>query len=208
MFSPARADQISMIEDSGVAIMIGDQPTCSGTIVATLGTTEVIVTAAHCFRDEDNPEPTSVKFFNGDWGRIVHHDEAEDTDVALVLVQSMRRHTPVMIDRGSLRRLDPVVIFGLPGGQMWTMSRGYALQGSKYPVAIDYPPQEEAFPWSDAWEIDCSDCTSGSSGGGVFSKRGLIGIVVGHNPDIPNHEYIEPIQDAIDLVRLVESAAP
>jgi hypothetical protein len=212
--SGASADQITAIEDTGVALTISGQPICGGTVIGVDKAHELIATAGHCLVTEDG-SADGVMFFNGDRGHIIDSVRDPNNDVAVIEVTSMRRHPAMRMDWHTLRRLTPVIVFGLPNGQMWTMSRGYILQGTSYPVSTDYPMTNpgETFYWPNAWEMDCSDCTSGSSGGGVFSKRGLVGIVVGHDvngagePLTPNHEFVEPINDVISLLETVESAA-
>jgi hypothetical protein len=201
----ARADVISELEDTGAVLSQDGRNICSGTIIATHGARELVATAAHCLA---LAKPDSVAFFNGDHGRILGGIRSVTADVAIVLVGSMRHQIAAPISTHPFRRNENLLVFGLPGGETWSVQRAYSMQGA-FPVSVDEEPDAEGneFPWPDALLIDCPSCNHGSSGGGVFDKEQLVGVLVGGSEQYASHVYIEPIQDVLDLIANVEQNA-
>jgi S1-C subfamily serine protease len=153
---------------------------CSGFVVASTGTEEIIATASHCMWRKmgegglDLGIPETVTFFDGDHG-IVQPQAMMDLihDILVIRVHTMRRH-PAAVLASSFIRGDDFFCFGQPEGYLWSYGRAFSMQG----MTEVAPTTVEGSERSGLFEIGVTGVGHGSSGGAVFDAEGdVVGMV-------------------------------
>jgi S1-C subfamily serine protease len=197
--APANADIVTTTENTGVILEDSSQNAfCSGTVIATAGTEELVATAGHCW--DTDPEhgaiPYDVRFFDGDVGIVQAHQVDERADLMLLIVHSMRRHQHAELTLAPVRRNDSLYTFGMPLADYWSFARAYSSTGTD---------QTRNVLWPDAILLDCTACNYGSSGGGVFNTKGqLVGVVVAFNhANILGHMLAETTKSLVEFMSRV-----
>jgi len=190
-----QAENVSVFitADSRVIDMTGDEPTeeseeldrpiCSGSILASDGTDEVILTAKHC--TESTVESFSSKmlmlrdvhFFDGDVGHVKAIYKDQELDVALLLVHSMRKHKDHIQLANHLGIGEPLFVYGMPHGFFWSLSTATAMNGN-----VEFSPDPPVF--KNFLQIECMSCYGGNSGGAVFNMKGqVVGVFSARGPN-------------------------
>lgn len=174
---------------------------CSGFVIATNGTDELIVTAKHCTTGKDIEgllgtvgvellTPTYVQFFDGDVGVVKAVSRSQSFDLAVLLVHSNRRH-PKLALSNHMRTAEKLFVFGMPLGIPWSYSTAVSMSG------ILRSPHEK--PFDNLVQIECPSCGGGDSGAGVFNTSGrIVGVLVAG--DGAAHSLIVPTEDLLEFI--------
>lgn len=181
-----------------------NRPFCSGVVLWSRGTHEVIATARHCtMRDYivdpriDDPSksvdpniavvvlsPQYIHFADGDIGHVHSYYESTNADVSVLDVTSTRVHPAQQLSARPLYRGQELLDFGMPGIFQFAALRATATQGT-YALGSEASSQEDKafvsqYHWQDAQTVDCPGCAPGVSGSGVSDQQGrVVGLLVG-----------------------------
>jgi S1-C subfamily serine protease len=168
---------------------------CSGVVIDNNNSNELLIlTAGHCGGNdnveisEDNltgepiivtTTPVSVKFKNGDVGKVesLYNDKDDDLMVLKVKMDvNSSVHGSVVINTGSLVPLQSLYGIGAPQENYWSVIDIHSVQGSTV-------VNQNANNWNYTYQIESPAMDKGISGGGVFdlSDGELVGIMVGSN---------------------------
>jgi hypothetical protein len=160
---------------------------CSGFILKSFKTTEIVVTAAHCVYDSTDADakteeigiPKYVKFFDGDIGKVGSFFYNHPNDTVILVVHSMRRHESAQTET-HFKRSEHFFMLGMPAGNTWSYSEGFSMEG---PVENNDDPSNPGLV-----ALGMVGGFNGSSGGAVFNHEGkVVGIahaMSGGNPTL------------------------
>jgi S1-C subfamily serine protease len=177
--------------------IVTHQQVCSGFVAGTDGTTEVIITAAHCAIDEvdtvgghlvesDTGLPESVQFFDGDTGTVQDAFINGKHDIMLLVVSSKHLHESAKTQT-KFQLGDDFFTIGMANGVDWTYGRAFSAQG---PFEF-YDPDDKKTSGRGLYQIGTTDMGHGNSGGAVFDKNGeVVGIYDCDSQDLPDQGFM------------------
>jgi S1-C subfamily serine protease len=187
-----QADAISVVVNDQVTTDFMDgspsktetDPVCSGFIGFTLGTEQIVVTAAHCvFSEVDSifddtistttGIPKTIQYFDGDRGTVQGYAYDHPHDLLFMLVQSVRKHNVAAHFAQSFQRGDDFFTLGMPEGFEWSYGRAFSMQGQyENTITIDNTDHLGLI------EIGLVGVGHGNSGGAVFNANGdVVGVL-------------------------------
>ena len=163
-----------------------NQPICSGFVgyQNKLNGDLYIVTAEHCAHISHNDltigtstihqdlskTPTEVYFKSGEALSVKSIYRFEAFDTAILTVHPDTLHSIVNF-HDDFQIGEALFVYGMPGGSPWVMSLAYSQQG---PLFISNLSGQIPFQYQATYGIDCSSCTGGDSGAGVFNGNGEV----------------------------------
>jgi S1-C subfamily serine protease len=178
---------------------IKDRAICSGSVLASKGTEEIILTARHCTEGEVDQlgqkidiTPSHVHFFNGDVGTVQAIYRDETLDVALLKVHSMRSHKQhITLNNKGLVPGEKLFLYGMPNGMFWSYSEMESMNGD-----MEFSPAPPKF--ANLLQVSCASCYGGNSGGAVFNTKGqVVGIL---NAKGPNSMWVTSARRILNML--------
>ena len=173
------------INEADAVKEIKDRAICSGSILASRGTEEIILTARHCTEGDEtlygrtDVTPRTVHFFNGDIGKVEAVKRDPKLDVARLLVHSMRAHKEHDELYSKVTPGESLFLYGMPDGYFWSFSDMTSMNGTmENNIRLS---MTDAF---DFMQLSCAACYGGNSGGAVFNAKGqVVGIMNAKGPN-------------------------
>jgi len=110
-----------------------ERPYCSGFVLKTFGTKQVILTARHCLvilSSEFSIIAKKVHFFDGDIGIVKKMYASPDDDFGILLVESRHKHF-VEAKFADVKYISqPLFLFGNANGIPWSYSSAVSMNGN------------------------------------------------------------------------------